>query len=341
MDSSQIKKKYGDLVVISGQEFVDIENSWVSISPALDVITEGIPGGSYVVLTGPKKVGKTTLALHISKNAQKVGRKVFYFNIEGRLKQRDLLGVHGLSLEQDQFEVVRSYRDPETNESRILFAHEYLEIGEYYIHTIPGSVLIFDSISMLLSEEESTSEITKQHRAPGAKLMANFLKRMSNVVPVNDTIVICIQQIIANTSGFGASNVRSGGRKIGYAVDIDLEAIKVEKLNDSNGIPYAQNVTWKTGSTATIAPGQTVVSTLRYGIGIDEVSELIDISTNLGLLHNAGKSGWYTMIFMEDRQDKPENFKPKIQGKEKLYQYFIDNEEILEILRAEVEGMTQ
>jgi recombination protein RecA len=340
MDSSKVKKKYGDLAVISGQEFVEIENSWVSISPSLDVITEGVPGGSYVVLTGPKKVGKTTLALHIARNAQKVGRKAFYFNIEGRLKQRDLRGIQGLNLDKEHFEVIRSYRDEKTNETRILFAHEYLDIGEHYIHTIPGSVLIFDSISMLLSEEESTSELTKQHRAPGAKLMANFLKRMSNVVPVNDNIVICIQQIIANTSGFGASKVRSGGLKIGYAVDIDLEATKVEKLYDNNNMPYGQNVTWKTGSTATIAPGQTVVSTLRYGIGIDEVSEIIDIATNFGLIYVAPKSSWYELLFMEEK-DKPDDFKPKVQGKENLYHYLTENQDVLEILRTEVEAMTR
>jgi recombination protein RecA len=338
MDSSHIKKTYGKLVAISGKEFAEQENKWVSISPSLDIITEGIPGGSYVILTGPAKAGKTSLALHISKNAQKVGRKVFFFNIEGRLKKRDLEGILGLKLDEEYFEVIRSYRDPESGESRILYAHEYLAIAEHIIHTIPGAVLIFDSISMLLTEDESSSEITKQHRAPGAKLMANFLKRMSNVVPVNDNIVICIQQIIANTSGYGKTYVRSGGRKIQYAVDIDLEATTVEQLTDKNGMPYGQNVTWKTGSTATIAPGQTVVSVLRYGVGIDEVTEIIDIAVSIGLIVKGGS--WYELIYMENH-DKPEGFKPKIQGKEKVYAYLSENEDVLEALRTEVEAMTR
>ena len=334
----EIAKKYGKLAVVSGEDFVSLEREWVPISPALDMITGGIPGGSYVILTGDQKCGKTVSALHIAKNAQKLGRKVFFFNIEGRIKKRDLEGIRGLKLDKEHFEIIRSYRDPDTNESRILLANEFLEIAEYYIHTVPGAVLILDSISMLLTENEQTSDIEQQHRAPGAKLMANFLRRMSNVVPVNDTIVICIQQLISNTSGYGKTKVRSGGRKISYAVDIDLEAKKVVPLTDNNDYQYGQQVTWVTGSTASIAPGQKIDSTIRYGIGIDEVIETIDIGLAMGFLEQGG--AWFSMPYMESHiQDNFDIKNYKTQGKPKLYQRLLDNPEELTALQDDIKGL--
>lgn len=286
----------------------------------------------------------TVTALHIAGNGQKQGREVFYFNIEGRIKERDIRGIK--SLDPDKMTVVRSYRDTATGESKILTAEGYLEIAEWVIHNKPGSILILDSISMLLTDKEQTSDVEDQHRAPGAKLMANFLKRMSNIVPVNDNIVICIQHLISNTSGYGKSKVRSGGRKIAYAVDIDLEAKKFEFLRNGGAeeAPYGQKITWITGSTAYLPPGQTIESTIRYGVGIDEVTETIELGVATGFIIKGGS--WYKLEFMKNHvpEESWDIKQYQAQGIDKLYNFLTEspNGQIaLGLLQTELREMLQ
>lgn len=324
-------KKYGELAVISGEEFAGLEKQWVPISPSLDLITGGIPGGSYVRLVGDMKCGKTITSLHIAKNAQKLGRQIFYLDIEGRLKKRDLEGIEGLNLAEDKFKIIRSYRDTKTDTSHILTADEFLDLAEYYIHTVPGSLLIFDSISMLLTTKERDGEVDDQHRAPGAKLMAQFLKRMANVVPVNDNILVCVQHLISNTSGYGKAKVASGGRKIEYAGDVVLQATKVEILKDDNNLPYGQQVTWQTSSTSSnCTPNQSITSYIRYGKGIDELAEILDIALMLGLVEKAGS--WFKMNYMEEYIDDFDIKKYQTQGKLKLHHRLMQNQDERDIL---------
>lgn len=339
MDDKLIKS-YGAGAFITGKELVEYQKEFVPVSPCLDVVLGGgIPGGCYVNLIGESKAGKTISALHIAGNAQQLGRKVYYFNIEGRIKSRDLQGIK--HLDQDKLTIVRSYKNDE-GESRILTAEEYLTIAEHVIHNVPGSVLIFDSVSQLATEKDLNADIGDQLRAPGPVLMAQFLKKMSNVVPVNDNIIISILHLIANTSGFGASKVPSGGRKIFYAADIILTAksfkyirpgVQKEDTDEGTEPAIGQEVVWLTTSTATIAPGQKITSIIRYGIGIDEIAELIKLGVDTGFIMASG--AWLKLTYLKDKVDEI----PNIQGREKLYHYFCEHNDHLEILRQEIRKM--
>jgi RecA/RadA recombinase len=111
-----VKKDFGDEIILSASSVVDKESIVIPVSPALDMILGGgIPEGSFVVLTGQPKCGKTTTSLDFAATAQrpeygtgsyKDGRMVYYLNIEGRLKKRDLEGIPGLNLEK--FDVIGS-----------------------------------------------------------------------------------------------------------------------------------------------------------------------------------------------------------------------------------------
>jgi RecA/RadA recombinase len=158
-----------------------------------------------VVLTGQPKCGKTTTSLDFAANAQKPeygsgsykdGRMVYYLNIEGRLKKRDLEGIPGLNLEK--FDVIGSQT------GKILRAEEYLQIAERIINQEPGCVVIIDSYSALCTEAEITSDMDKMQRADGAKLLAKFCRKVANVIPVNKNIVIGITHLMGNPTGYGA-----------------------------------------------------------------------------------------------------------------------------------------
>ena len=105
-----IKDKFGD--ILFGGEFITSSKSIIiPVSPSIDMMLGGgIPEGSLVIVTGLQKLGKTSLCLHFAGNAQdikyrndmcpKEGRHVYFLNVEGRIKPRDLLGIKHLNIEK-------------------------------------------------------------------------------------------------------------------------------------------------------------------------------------------------------------------------------------------------
>lgn len=326
--SKDLIKKYGEDAFISGDNLVKHANPLVHVSPAIDLILGGgIPGGSIISLLGDPKCGKTLLSLHIAGKGQQLGREVYYLNIEGRLKPRDINGIQ--CLDASKMQIIRSYRN-EAGQSKILKADEFLSIAEQIAHTRPGSIIIIDSISQLVTSGEMTNELNNKDRAPGATLMAKFCRRLSNVVPVNDIILIGVLHFIANTSGYGKTKVASGGNKIKYAVDIGLECRKFTLVREGgaeDGRVIGQEVEWITTSTAFAPPGQVGKSMITFGVGIDELYEMVSLAVELGLIQQS--ASWYKMSYMEDHVDaKKWNIKDyQEQGKPKLMQRLHANEQ--------------
>lgn len=346
--SSDLVKKYGEQAFVSAVDFLKEKRDIIPVSPKLDMILGGgIPEGSFVILAGKPKCGKTSTSLHFAANAQKFGRKVYFFNIEGRLKPRDLLGIP--HLDHTQVEVIRSYKD-DAGQTRILLAHEYLEIAERKIKEDPGCIIIIDSASMLLTEPEQLCELGKQQRAPGAVLLSQFCKKISNILPVSGCVVIMMVHIVANTGGFGKATSRTGGNKIQYAVDVDLECLytkkwsggddsgkeEEDKKSDEGGPPpVGQKIIWKTGSTGIAPPGMQTVSYLRYGKGIDEVYEVVDLARTIGIIRKSG--AWNYFDFLADRLEEFELDKiPNIQGVENVLKTLGENPKWVEILKQKV-----
>lgn len=328
--SQDMLKKFGSATFILGSELASHANETIHVSPRIDLILGGgIPGGSVVTLAGDPKCGKTLTALHILGKAQQCGRPTFFLNVEGRIKDRDLQGI--ACLDVDKLHIVRSYRDEE-GKSHILKAHEFLEIAESLVHNNPGAVIVIDSISQLVTEGELINEMSQQDRAPGAKLMSKFCRRLSNVIPVNDIVLIGILHFIANTGKFGKAKLASGGNKIKYAADIGLECKKFTIVRDGgteDGRPLGQTVEWLTTSTAFSPPGQRATSMITFGLGIDELYEMTETAIELGFIQQSGTSGWFKMMYMKDvigEEDWDEK-KFQIQGKANLVNRLRENDE--------------
>lgn len=321
-----VKKDFGNDIILNGNAIVDKNSIVIPVSPSLDIaLNGGIPEGSFVILTGQPKCGKTTTSLDFAATAQKSQyqgslkepREVYYLNIEGRLKKRDLEGIPGLDLER--FHVIGSQT------GKILHAEEYLQIGERIINEIPGSILIIDSYSALCTEAEITSDMSKMQRADGAKLLAKFCRKVANVIPVNKNIVIGITHLMGNP-GYGTVEWKEkSGQAIAYQTDIKLRA-KFHKAwtVGTDGTQIGQEIEWQVMCSALGPPGANITSFLRYGSGIDKYMELITLATDIGLINKGG--AWYTIP----------NVKDKFQGTEKVRQYLIDNNETYEDLLKSV-----
>ena len=126
----------------------------------------GIPEGSFGIFSGPPKCGKTTTGLQIIANAVKPeyaselkpnGREAYIFNVEGRLKKRDLLGIHGMKrsfLEQYVVHLI------ESSPGNILSGEDYIEIAETLINEKPSCVFLFDSFSQLCTKARRDSDVS-------------------------------------------------------------------------------------------------------------------------------------------------------------------------------------
>lgn len=321
-------KKFGKEAFISGDELEQYANSVVHVSPRIDlVLGGGIPGGSVVTLAGSQKCGKTVTALQILGKAQQDGRPTYFLNVEGRIKPRDLHGI--ACLDKSKLKIIRSYRDKDSGQTKILKAHEFLSIAENIANNVPRSVIVIDSISQLLTEGELINDLETQDRAPGARLLAKLCRRLCNVIPINDIILVGILHVYSNTSGYGKTTKVSGGNKIQYAMDIGLECKKFELVREGSnvdGTVVGQDVHWTTTSTAFNPPGQTATSRITYGVGIDDVYEIIDISTEVGFIAQSGS--WFELVFMQDvLGDDYDEKKFKVQGKPKLIERLKNNPE--------------
>lgn len=363
--AKDILEKHGEDLVKTGTEIVAKPSRLLPISPVIDLnIGGGVPSGSVVLLAGDEKCGKTVTALQMCKNAQKQGRNVYYLNVEHRLKKRDLLGIKGL--DPETINIIGSFRnendDGEVISGKILTGEEWLSIAEHYIHSDTECVVVIDSISQLTTETEINANIGDKTGDGAYRLMSQFVKRMAPVLSVNGCILIGIQHMIANTRAMPGQKKksRSGGRKIRYAVDVDLECThtvpwRVGKEEDSEQI--GQEVNWITRSTAILAPGRKFISKLRYGIGIDETAELFELGKSLGFITVGGS--WYTLDYMRNHEDvlgmkweevldkKSKKMNPvkelaklvKTQGAESVLNLFSEKPEYLECLRKDLYDM--
>jgi recombination protein RecA len=324
---AMLAAKYGKEGVVNAKSVVDRPQHTFSISPKLDIgLNGGIPEGSWVILSGAPKCGKSSLALWIAALAQKPengSRNTYYVDAEGRLKKMNLMGTKGLDL--DKITVIQS--SPE----RIFSAEEFLESCEMIIKNDPGCVLIIDSSSALCSSKEQTDELTGQNRSLGPKLFSSFCKRMGTIVPVQRTTVIIIQHLIANTSGYGPAQMEDGGRKLQYQVDVKLRCKGVEKWEEGTDEKkqVGQMVKWDVMCSALGSPGNEVVMALRYGEGIDEVSELIEVCCDLGIITKGG--AWYTI--------QVENEIKKICGMQALREFIVNNPEVLQSLKDQYKAI--
>jgi recombination protein RecA len=316
----QLEKEFGVGVVTSADDILDKPKTIFSIAPHLDAaLCGGIPEGVIISCAGKPKIGKTTTALHFAAKCQRpeYGNRVVYFiDVEGRLEKRNLNSIPGLDTSKEKFRRIGS------QPGKILTAEEFLTITERIIKTIPGCIIIFDSFSALCADSEMNSEYTANARNQGPKLMAAFCRRVGNAIPVNNVTLWGIQHVIANTSGMGQGSYIDGGNKIKYQLDVQIQAMYHESWDMPAENPIGHKIHWKVVTSALGPPVKEVVSYHRFGIGIDELYENMQLGKDFGFIQVAGS--WLTYGDC------------KVQGEANMYEHIKENPEIAEQLRNEI-----
>lgn len=317
-----LEKKFGKDIFFAGDRLLEEEKQIISVSPALDIaLGGGIPLGSFVVITGKPKIGKSSLCLHIAKNAQELGIKTYYLSVEGRLKKRDIQGIEGLKTDKDSFEVIASQK------GNILYAEDYLDILNSYAEVKENSVFIVDSISQLCSKARKANTIGDRFRDDVPLFLADMTKRLSNLLPVNNNIVICITHLIANQGGMSKREYNeASGNKVQYQADVKLKALYSEayKIGEEQ---VGQIVHWECENNAlNVAPHKKAQSLLRYGYGIDKEYEILNMCISIGIINQGG--AWITIPKSICGQEND----LKLHGQEKARTFLVQNQDILNII---------
>lgn len=349
---SEIIKKYGN-VIRKGNDLLEERKEYkiLNVSPIIDVaLGGGIKEGSWVMLSGAAKSGKTTLAMQIAKNGQDEGRPIIYINSEGRLKEMNF-EIEGLDPEKMQ--IVTAEDEP-------LSAEAFLDITLKLISAKEneGAICIIDSVSSLIPSKDLELEISGERRPGLPKILGDFVKKLGQIVPNQKSIIVMITHMITNTSGYGATMMADGGVKIGYQADTRMQVKSIAPwVQDDQQIGQAVN--WKILCSSISGPGAECQSWIRYGQGIDKVQEVLMMGQEAGLISQAG--AWFTCNFL---LTKPElvyrlnseidvvdgNYKTdkdlelatkacKFQGSEKLYYFLKENDFVYDALMQDIRAM--
>jgi len=323
-----IKKKYGD-IIRSGTDIFDEKSNkrCVSISPAYDLgLNGGILEGSWTVISGVPKCGKSSLCLQLIANAQAQGRRGIYADAESRIKQYNLAGIH--NLDKKEIEVISGKEEDLSAEDMLNTVNAMIRLPKNR-----GSVCVIDSTSSLLPRDEMDAEVSSKLRAQLPKMLSHWVKQNAQVVVRNDILMVLITHYITNTSGYGKHKVADCGVMVQYQADNRLDFTHVEPWEE-NGKKIGQKTTCDISCSAMGASGNTVTSYLRFGHGIDCTKEFIELGESFGLIEKAG--AWFTLPYLAEHPDLASVAEQKFQGQQKVYDFISSTPSASEFLKKEL-----
>ncbi len=296
------REEYKDCFLDIGS-FIEQDRKVISFSTNLDLILGGgIPLGSFVVIAGQKKLGKTTSILHFCANAQKEGCKIYYLDVEHRIKPRDFKGIPGLSFEKDKFELIHSTK------KKMLHGEDYLSIAMDLLETEEKCVIVLDSVSQLCSSGKAAANIGDRFRDDIPSMLSTMTKRASNTLPVNGHIMICVTHMIANQGGNGpALWLEASGQKIQYQADVKLRVTHKTDVLDSDEKQVGQQMHWQCDTAAIGPPGGKTTTLLRYGEGLDDYYDLLETCLDIGLVRKSGAWIYFTDDIKAQGKEKARN----------------------------------
>jgi len=284
--------------------------------------------GSFVVVSGKAKTGKSSSILTLAANFQREEygkRNVYFLDCEHRLKRLNVLGIKGLILDNNRFNIVRSTQE------KILSSEDYLTIAEKILKTDRGCMLIIDSVSALAEEKSLTEGCGVQTRGAGNKIISQFINNVSGVITASKGIIVCVIHLIANTSGWGSPIVEKTPTRLTYAADYRLrvqKSVPWKVGTDDKGKQIGLCTTFECLASALAPPGIQVDSYFRFNVGVDKIFEMINLGVSANLIEEKG-AGWKNVEFLKKYPELVVGTEYegkeviKVQGNENLYQMFV------------------
>lgn len=244
----------------------------ISLDLALGV--GGVPRGRIIEIYGPESSGKTTVALHICAQAQKLGGIAAIVDAEHALdpKYAKALGVNTDDLLISQ---------PDTGE-------QALEITEQLVRSGAVDIIVIDSVAALVPKAEIEGEMGDSHMGLQARLMSQALRKLTGIVSKTKSVIIFINQMRQKIGVmYGPTETTTGGNALKYYASVRLDVRKIETLKKDN-VEYGNRIRVKVVKNKIAPPFRVGEFDLIYGKGISAESALLDVACNLDVVQKSG-----------------------------------------------------
>jgi len=308
----QIEKQFGKGSIMklgeNAQMNIDvIPTGALSLDIALGI--GGVPRGRIIEVFGPESSGKTTVALHMIAEAQKMGGEAAFIDAEHAL---DPVYAKKLGVDIDNLIVSQ----PDTGE-------QALEIAEALVRSGAIDILVVDSVAALVPKAEIDGDMGDSHVGLQARLMSQALRKLAGVLNKSNTVAIFINQLREKVGiMFGNPEVTPGGRALKFYSSVRLDVRRIESLKQNNEV-VGNRTKVKIVKNKVAPPFREAEFDIIYGEGISKEGNVLDIGVNLDIVEKSG--AWFSY-----------NGTRIGQGRENVKQYLRDNPEVCKEIEAKI-----
>ncbi|NLK65658.1 MAG: recombinase RecA [Tissierellia bacterium] len=306
---AQIEKQFGkgSIMKLGENAKLNIEAIPTGALP-LDIATGigGVPKGRIIEIFGPESSGKTTVALHIVAEAQKMGGIAAFIDAEHAL---DPAYAKNLGVKVEELIISQ----PDTGE-------QALEIAEALVRSGAIDILVVDSVAALVPKAEIDGEMGDSHMGLQARLMSQALRKLAGAISKSNTVAIFINQLREKIGVmFGNPETTTGGRALKFYASMRLDVRRIETLKKGDDV-YGNRTRVKIVKNKVAPPFKQAEFDIIYGKGISREGCILDMAVEAGVVNKAG--AWYSY----------ENTRIG-QGRENSKEFLLSNSELM----AEIE----
>lgn len=307
-----IEKQFGKgaIMKLGEAKAMDIEaipTGSMTLDMALGI--GGVPRGRIIEIYGPESSGKTTVALHVIAETQKMGGEVAFIDVEHAL---DPVYAGQLGVDIDNMLVSQ----PDSGE-------QALEIAEALARSGAIDCIVIDSVAAMVTKSEIDGEMGDTHVGQLARLMSQAMRKLTSVIAKSNTTAIFINQVREKIGVmYGNPETTPGGRALKFYASVRIEVRRGEQIKNGSEV-IGNRTKCKVVKNKVAPPFKECEFDIMYGKGISRVGEVLDMAVDLDVVKKGG--AWFSYNDMKLGQ-----------GRDNAKEFLLNNPDIMGEIEAKI-----